>query len=99
MGHIVIKNLKKEFQNRRHVRRDPEDPNGFGKSIPVLNNINLEFNEGEMVCILGPSGCGKSTLLRIIAGFDKSTSGYVLINDNQVTGPSSNNIFVFQQTI
>lgn len=98
MGHIVIKNLNKEFRNRRSLRRDPEDPNGFGKSIPVLNNINLEFNEGEMVCILGPSGCGKSTLLRIIAGFDKSTSGYVLINDNQVTGPSSNNIFVFQHS-
>jgi ABC-type nitrate/sulfonate/bicarbonate transport system ATPase subunit len=96
MGHIVIKNLNKEFTNRRRVRRDPEDQNGFGRSIPVLDNINLEFQKGEMVCILGPSGCGKSTMLRIIAGFDTSTSGQVLINSKPVNGPSSDNIFVFQ---
>jgi ABC-type nitrate/sulfonate/bicarbonate transport system ATPase subunit len=98
MGHIVIKNLNKEFANRRRVRRDPDDPNGFGKSIPVLDNINLEFQKGEMVCILGPSGCGKSTMLRIIAGFDTSTSGQVLIGGRPVKGPSSDNIFVFQHS-
>jgi len=96
MGHIVLKNINKEFQNRRHARRDPEDPNGFGRTISVLNNINTEFHQGEMVCILGPSGCGKSTLLRIIAGFDRSTSGQVIIDGRPVKGPSSDNIFVFQ---
>ena len=98
MGHIVIKNLNKEFINRRHVRRDPEDPNGLGRSIPVLDNINLEFQKGEMVCILGPSGCGKSTMLRIIAGFDTSISGQVLIGGRPVKGRSSDNIFVFQHS-
>ena len=34
----------------------------------VLNDINIDIQEGEFVCLLGPSGCGKSTLLRLIAG-------------------------------
>ena len=34
----------------------------------VLNNISLDIEEGEFLCLLGPSGCGKTTLLRIIAG-------------------------------
>ena len=40
-----------------------------GKSMSVLEDINLEFGDGEFVCLLGPSGCGKSTLLNAIAGF------------------------------
>ena len=50
-----------------------------------------------MVCILGPSGCGKSTLLKIMSGFDRGTSGKILIDGKEVTGPSSDHIFVFQQ--
>lgn len=44
-----------------------------GKSIRVLDNINLHINHNEFVSILGPSGCGKSTLLRIIMGLEPST--------------------------
>ncbi|MFC1836842.1 ABC transporter ATP-binding protein [Thermodesulfobacteriota bacterium] len=58
--------------------------------------MDLEFPDGELVCILGPSGCGKTTLVRIIAGFDPPSSGTVLIDGNGVNGPSSDNIFVFQ---
>ena len=66
--------------------------------MPILDDINLEFHEGEMVCILGPSGCGKSTLMRIIAGFDTPSAGKVLIDGKEVTGPSSEHIFVFQHS-
>lgn len=97
MGHILVKNLSKEFINRRQSKR--EEKNGsFGAAIPVLNNIDVEINDGEMVCFLGPSGCGKSTLLRIIAGFDTQTSGSLTIDGKQVKGASSNNIFVFQHS-
>ncbi len=62
----------------------------------VLDHINVEFQDGELVCILGPSGCGKTTMVRIIAGFDTPTAGEVCIDGEPVKGPSSDNIFVFQ---
>ncbi|MFO8083195.1 MAG: ABC transporter ATP-binding protein [Desulfobacterales bacterium] len=99
MGHILIKNLNKFFINRRRMRRNCKDKNNrIGEPVQVLEDISLEFLDGEMVCILGPSGCGKSTLLRIIAGFDTAYSGDLLINDQKVNGPSADHIFVFQHS-
>jgi ABC-type nitrate/sulfonate/bicarbonate transport system ATPase subunit len=97
MSHILIENLCKHYINRRHSRR-PGDEVEVGKTIPVLDNVNLEFQEGEMVCILGPSGCGKSTMLRMIAGFESVSAGRILIDGKPVSGPSANNIFVFQNS-
>jgi ABC-type nitrate/sulfonate/bicarbonate transport system ATPase subunit len=98
MANIVIRNLQKEFINRRKKRRSDSEPGGPGEKITVLNDINLEFKEGEMICILGPSGCGKSTMLRIIAGFDSDYAGEILIDNRPISGPSSENIFVFQHS-
>ena len=55
----------------------------FG-STQVLNNLNVDINDGEFLTLVGPSGCGKSTLLRIIAGLEQQTSGDVLIDDKNV---------------
>lgn len=96
MSFIEIKDLSKKYTNRRRVKRSPEEADAQTE-ITVLDGINLEFEEGEMVCILGPSGCGKSTLLRIIAGFDTANSGEVIIDNEKVDGASSEHIFVFQQ--
>ncbi len=43
--------------------------------VPVLKNINLEIEDGEIVSILGPSGCGKTTLLNIILGLTEADAG------------------------
>jgi spermidine/putrescine transport system ATP-binding protein len=51
----------------------------FGENIAV-NNINLTIKEGEFFSFLGPSGCGKTTLLRMIAGFERPTSGQLIID-------------------
>ncbi len=68
-----------------------------GKSVNVLEDIDLEIRDGEFVCLLGPSGCGKSTLLNIVAGFTPPTSGQVYIDGEPVTGPDPRRIFVFQE--
>ncbi len=45
--------------------------------LPVLHDVSLTADEGEIVCLLGPSGCGKSTLLRIVAGLEAPDAGRV----------------------
>jgi putative ABC transport system ATP-binding protein len=73
--------------------------------VPVLNNINLEIEEGEFMALMGPSGSGKTTLLNLIAGFDKPSNGIIKVNDTDISKLSetqlakwrANNIgFVFQ---
>lgn len=51
----------------------------------VIPSINLGIKEGEFVTILGPSGCGKTTLLRMIAGFEKPTSGRIILDGTDIT--------------
>ncbi len=97
MGHIQIDNLCREFVKKRK-KKSEDDNSPSEEKVSVLEDINIEMEDGEMVCLLGPSGCGKSTLLRIIAGFDKETSGSILIDGKKITGPSSDNIFVFQHS-
>jgi len=55
----------------------------FG-SFQALHDINLDIGEKEFVAILGPSGCGKTTLLRILAGFEKPTSGLIHMDGTEV---------------
>ena len=64
--------------------------------VEALNNISLDFPQGELTTILGPSGCGKTTLLKIIAGLLEATRGEVLIAGRPVTGPGPERAFVFQ---
>lgn len=97
MSTIQLKNLKKSFIDRRKKGRD-EEPAKFGSEVSVLDDINLEFAEGELVCILGPSGCGKSTMLRMIAGFDTPSSGEVIVDGESVNAPRPDSIFVFQNS-
>lgn len=65
----------------------------------ALEDINVEIEEGEFVCLLGPSGCGKTTLLRIIAGLEKPTEGRIYLKGRDATDfhPSKRNFgIVFQ---
>ncbi|KPU45319.1 bicarbonate transport ATP-binding protein CmpD [Oxobacter pfennigii] len=66
------------------------------ETVNILNNISLNVNEGEFVCILGPSGCGKSTFLRLIAGFEKPDSGHIYFDGEKIRGPGRERIMVFQ---
>jgi ABC-type nitrate/sulfonate/bicarbonate transport system ATPase subunit len=66
------------------------------EEVEALRQINLTIDKGEFVCLIGASGCGKSTLLRIIAGFEKPTSGSVQIYDHGIEGAGSDRGMVFQ---
>ncbi len=57
----------------------------FGNTL-VLENFDATFDNGEFITLLGPSGCGKTTMLRIIAGFEKPTSGCVMFDKRMVSG-------------
>ncbi len=79
--------------------------NQLNKSFdkPILKEINLEIERGQIISILGKSGSGKSTLLNIIAGFERADSGSLHINNQTIfekrknVEPQDRNIgFIFQ---
>src|ERR1700712_1115621 len=51
----------------------------------VVKGVNLAFNKGEFVTLLGPSGCGKTTILRMVAGFERPTSGTILVEGRDIS--------------
>lgn len=55
----------------------------FGEK-PVLRDVDLSINRGEIVCLLGPSGCGKTTLLRVIAGLEIPQAGDVRLDGQSI---------------
>ena len=70
----------------------------FGE-VKVLQELNLDIQQGEFLVLLGSSGCGKSTLLNCIAGLLEVTDGQIHIGGNNVTWaePSERGIgMVFQ---
>lgn len=77
----------------------------YNNHVKALDNISLKLTEGEFVAVMGQSGSGKSTLLQIMGLLDKSTSGLVIVNGQDVSSLTQNELadvrkkslgFVFQ---
>ena len=64
--------------------------------VIALQDVNLNIEEGEFICVLGPSGCGKSTLLKIIAGFHRATEGQAKMDGKEIKGADWHRGVVFQ---
>jgi NitT/TauT family transport system ATP-binding protein len=79
-----------ELKNIRHVFVRA------GKSLAVIEDVNLVLGEGEFVSVVGPSGCGKSTLLRMISGLMKPTGGDVFVRGQKVEDIRSDVGYMFQ---
>lgn len=84
MSTLKINNINKTFISRH-------------KTVKTLENINLEIEEGEFICIVGASGCGKTTLLNIIAGLEKATGGNIFLDNNKVVSPGADRTVLFQE--
>ncbi|MND88470.1 Aliphatic sulfonates import ATP-binding protein SsuB [compost metagenome] len=84
MSFLTIHNVNKHF---------PQE----NKPLTVLNQIDLEIQQGEFISIVGSSGCGKSTLLRLIAGLDREYEGEIRLNGQPVQGPDLKRGLIFQE--
>lgn len=69
---------------------------GKERQVTALAEASFTVKPSEFVTILGPSGCGKSTILKIVAGLEEPTSGRVLLDGREITGPGSDRGMVFQ---
>ena len=58
--------------------------------LEVLRGINMEVEEGEVVCLIGPSGSGKSTLLRCLNQLESATSGSIEVDGTLITDKHTN---------
>jgi len=81
---ITINNLYKSFVTKENLE------------VKALEDINLNVEENDFICIVGTSGCGKSTLLRILAGLETVTKGSVKYNDMELIEPTKEIGMVFQ---
>lgn len=81
---IKIKNLCKSY--------------GQGQAkIEVLKNIDLEIEDGKIICILGPSGSGKSTLLNIIGGIETIDSGQIFVDEENLASMSKKDLETYRR--
>ena len=87
---IEIKKLTKKFQiDRKHGK-------GEEAVLTVLQDVDLQIQQGEFISLLGASGCGKTTLLRIVSGLLAGDGGTVTVGGRLVTKPRQDLSMVFQ---
>ena len=70
MSEVVLKNLKKVYDNK----------------VTAVHDVNLEIRDKEFIVLVGPSGCGKSTTLRMVAGLEEISDGELYIDGNLMNG-------------
>ncbi|MFI3163867.1 MAG: ABC transporter ATP-binding protein [Bacillota bacterium] len=68
-----------------------------GKDVVALNNVSLDIDRNEFICVVGPSGCGKTTLMNIIGGLETFDSGVVQMGGQDIIGPGPDRGVIFQQ--
>jgi NitT/TauT family transport system ATP-binding protein len=69
---------------------------GKDQELVAVDNLSLEINEGEFICLLGASGCGKSTILNMFAGFTQPTAGHMLLRGAPIVAVEPRCGMVFQ---
>ena len=80
---VSVRNVSKAFEHE-------------GRSLEVLQGIDLDIGRGEMVTIVGPSGAGKSTLLHLVGTLDLPTTGEIFYEGKDVTSLGSSELAEFR---
>lgn len=73
------------------------DVRGTNDRFTAIDDISIDLAEGEFLVLVGPSGCGKSTLLDLLGGLSEPTSGRILLDGREISGPGLDRGIVFQQ--
>jgi len=85
-GEITVSNVSKSYGAVEFAKQ-------------VVQNCSFTIESGKLTVMIGPSGCGKSTLIRLLAGFERPTSGAItLAGGKAVTGPGLDRLVVFQES-
>jgi nitrate/nitrite transport system ATP-binding protein len=67
-----------------------------GGPTTIFENLWLSMQRGEFTCVIGHSGCGKTTVLNILAGLDAPSEGVVIVDGQEIQGPSLDRAVIFQ---
>ncbi len=81
---LSVINLSKEFRL------------GTGETIQAVDGVSFDVPDNDLCALLGPSGCGKSTILRMVAGLEEPTSGVLMLDGEEISGPGRERGMVFQ---
>lgn len=80
-----------EFRNINKVYKMGE------VKVNALSNLNLSFEEGELVVIVGPSGSGKTTMLNLLGGMDRATNGSIFLSGDDITKYSESQLTLYRR--
>ena len=81
---LSVNNLKKYYTTGENI-------------VKALDGVNLEIQKGEFLAIVGTSGSGKSTLLNMLGGLDNPTSGVVIVDGQDISKMSRDELTVFRR--
>ena len=84
MAIFTLRGVSKEFVSQN------------GMPVAALQNVNMDVEEGQFLCLVGRSGCGKTTLLRILAGLEQQSSGQAIFDGIPIRGCDPKRGMVFQ---
>lgn len=84
MNILTVKNLKKYYETGDNV-------------VKALDGVDLSVEKGEFVSIVGTSGSGKSTLLNMLGGLDEPTSGKVMIDGQDISNLSRDELTIMRR--
>src|ERR1700733_15099440 len=85
-GEITVSNVSKSYGAVEFAKQ-------------VVQDCSFTLESGKLTVMIGPSGCGKSTLIRLLAGFERPTSGTIMLGGGKpVPGPGLDRLVVFQES-